>query len=128
MPNLLLLQRLYYWARGLKSEVMVLYYVMKHPATPFVAKCLATLVVGYALSPIDFIPDFIPILGYVDDMLLVPLGIWLVMRMVPSPVVLACREEAKRKVKWAKPRLWLAAAVIVLVWLLLLYQLWRWLR
>ena len=78
MPNLLLLQRLYYWARGLKSEVMVLYYVMKHPATPFAAKCLATLVVGYALSPIDFIP----VLGYVDDMVLVPIGIWLVMRMV----------------------------------------------
>ena len=128
MPNLLLLQRLYYWARGLKSEVMVLYYVMKHPATPFAAKCLATLVVGYALSPIDFIPDFIPVLGYVDDMVLVPIGIWLVMRMVPPPVLFACREEVKRKVKWAKPRLWLAAVVIVLVWLLLLYQLWRWLR
>ncbi len=111
-------------ARLLKGELLALFFALKHPANPWYVKLLAALVVGYALSPIDFIPDFIPLLGYLDDVILLPLGIALVLRLIPHPVLDDCRRQAAA---WhsALPKLWLAAAVIVLLWLALAYAVYR---
>jgi uncharacterized membrane protein YkvA (DUF1232 family) len=125
--------RLREWARRLKREVVVLWICTRHPRTPLLAKVLAVAVVGYALSPIDIIPDFIPVLGYLDDLVVVPLGIWLVLKLVPGDVMAECRAEADlRMEEWrAAPRSRLAAAVIVFLWLaalaLLAWLGWRWL-
>lgn len=77
------------------------------------------IVVAYALSPIDLIPDVIPIIGYLDDLILVPLGIMLVLRMIPPVVLTQCREQAKTAMEQDKPTSWIAAVVVVAIWLLL---------
>ena len=128
MPNLLLLQRLYYWARGLKSEVMVLYYVMKHPATPFAAKCLATLVVGYALSPIDFIPDFIPVLGYLDDLVILPALIALTIRHIPEDVWERSLQKSRGLWQDGRPKKWYYALPVLLIWCLIIWLIVRAIR
>ena len=104
-------------ARALRRDVMTLWFALRDPRTPRLARWLAALVVAYALSPIDLIPDFIPVLGYLDDLILVPLGIALVLRMVPAQVIEACRAQAAQIE--TRPRNWLAAALIVLVWVAL---------
>jgi uncharacterized membrane protein YkvA (DUF1232 family) len=107
-----------------------------HPADPRVpwhAKVVALAVAAYALSPIDLIPDFIPVLGYLDDVLLLPLGVWLVLKLVPADVMAECRAEADQRIEeWrAAPRSRLAAVLIVSLWLaglaLLSWLAWRWL-
>jgi uncharacterized membrane protein YkvA (DUF1232 family) len=105
-------------ALRLKGETYALYLAYRDPRTPWHAKLLAALVVGYAFSPIDLVPDAIPILGYLDDLLLVPLGIALVLRMVPAVVMDECREQAQVEMAQGKPTNWVAAVVIVIVWLL----------
>ncbi|WP_427309413.1 YkvA family protein [Cupriavidus sp. H39] len=121
--------RLRQWARGLKSSLLMLWFCSRHPATPWAARLLGALVVAYAFSPIDLIPDFIPVLGYVDDVLLVPLGIWLTLRMIPATVKDECRgrAEAWQASHAQRPRNRAAAVVIVLVWVLLAWLAWRWL-
>ena len=122
-----LLETLKTWARRIKAQVLTLWFCSRHPDTPLAAKLLAGLVAAYALSPIDLIPDFIPVLGYLDELILLPLGIMLVMRMIPEPVVAACRLEAERWLaeRGRKPRNYVAGALIVMVWLLLAYWTWR---
>ena len=95
---------------------------------PLLAKIFAALVVAYAFSPIDLIPDFIPVIGYLDDLILVPLGIYLVLRMVPEHVIAASRQKAELWIaeKNAKPKNYLAAALILLVWIALAYWAWTW--
>lgn len=102
------------WARSLKREVIALWLVSRDPRTPWAAKLLAMVVVAYALSPIDLIPDFIPVLGLLDDLLLVPAGIWLVLRLVP-PALMAEQRLAARTIA-ERPVSRTAAAVVVLVW------------
>ncbi|WP_224082866.1 YkvA family protein [Cupriavidus laharis] len=106
----------------------MLWFCSRHPDTPLTARLLAALVVAYAFSPIDLIPDFIPVLGYVDDVLLVPLGIWLALRLVPAAVKADCRvrAEAWQAAQRERPRNLWAAAAIVLVWVLLAWLGWRW--
>ena len=87
--------------RALKKETFALYLACRHPRVPWYAKALALIVVGYALSPIDLIPDFIPILGYLDDMVLIPLGIMIVIRMIPAEVLAECRQKAEAIVERA---------------------------
>ncbi|HBS60647.1 MAG TPA: hypothetical protein DEA44_15475 [Firmicutes bacterium] len=116
------------WARKLKHEIIAMYFVMKHPETPLYAKVLATIIVGYALSPIDLIPDFVPILGYVDDVILLPLGIALVIRMIPASILASCREKAKTNPPATKPKFWVAAYVIIMLWLMVLYSLYKWFK
>lgn len=94
-----------------------LYLVYKDPRMPWYARGLAAIVVGYAFSPIDLIPDFIPVLGYLDDIILVPLGIALVIRLIPGEVLDECRERARTLED--KPVNKTAAAVVILIWLLL---------
>lgn len=108
----------------LKRETYALYLAARDPRVPWYAKVLALCVVGYALSPLDLIPDFIPILGYLDDLILVPLGIALVLRLVPPDVLADCRERAQvavdRGVFARSPLARIATTAIVLIWLLVL--------
>jgi len=106
------------WARSLKRNTYALYLAARHPGVPVLAKILTALVAAYALSPIDLIPDFIPVLGYLDDMLLLPLGIALAIKLVPGPIWEECRQQADRELSSSLPRSRIAAAVIVAIWLL----------
>lgn len=121
-----LLQTAKQWARALKRDVLVVYLAARDPRTPWALRLLALAVAAYALSPIDLVPDFIPVLGYLDDLLIVPLGLALVLRLLPPPVLLAARERAARML--ARPRSCLAAAIIVMLWVLLAVLLFAWWR
>jgi uncharacterized membrane protein YkvA (DUF1232 family) len=114
-------------ARRLKREILALYLATRHPRTPWFAKAIAVIVVAYAFSPLDLIPDPIPILGYLDDLLLLPLGIWLVLRLIPPGVMAECRAQANLLEGQRRPTSWLAAAVIILLWLLVALWIGRWL-
>lgn len=107
--------------RKLKTETYALYLAYKDPRVPWYAKVLIVAIVGYALSPIDLIPDFIPILGYVDDLIIIPAGISLALKMIPGEVLKECREKAKIEFKKDKPKNWVAASIIVIIWLLLVF-------
>ena len=104
-------------ARKLKRETYALYLAARHPRTPWYAKLFILCVAGYALSPIDLIPDFIPVLGYLDDLLIVPLGVGLALRMLPPDVLAECRREANARMPSERPKSWAAAAVIIVIWL-----------
>jgi uncharacterized membrane protein YkvA (DUF1232 family) len=106
-------------ARSLKRETYALYLATRDPRVPWYAKLLAVCVVGYAFSPIDLIPDYIPVLGYVDDLLLVPLGIALVLKMIPREVMAECREKSESVMAQGKPTNWVAAEIIIVIWLFL---------
>ncbi len=106
------------WARSVKREVYALYLAVRDPRTPWYARLFAGMVVPYAFSPIDLIPDFIPVIGYVDDLILVPLGIALAISLLPAPVLAECRERAQEIMAAGKPVNRVAAAVMM-VWLLL---------
>jgi uncharacterized membrane protein YkvA (DUF1232 family) len=106
-------------ARVLRMEVYAMYLAYKDPRVPWYARLFAACVVGYAFSPIDLIPDPIPILGYLDDLILIPLGVALVLRMIPEPVMAECREKARAVMSAGKPTNWVAAGIIVIIWLLL---------
>ena len=109
-------ERLKMWAGRLKAELYALYLAYRDPRVPLHARVFAACVVGYAFSPIDLIPDSIPVLGYLDDLVLIPLGVFFAVRMIPEPVLAECREEAHRAIK-EKPTNRVAAAVIVALWL-----------
>ena len=106
-------------AGELKREVYALYLVYKDPRVPWYAKLLAACVVAYALSPIDLIPDFIPVLGYLDELILVPLGIYLVLKMIPVDVMSECRQRAKTLADQKRPTNRLAVIVIIAIWIVL---------
>ena len=120
----LFIARMKKWARGIKRDVVTVYFAARDPQAPMGARILAAVVAAYALSPIDLIPDFIPVLGYLDDLILVPLGLLLVMRLIPDEVLANAR--AKADTLLAKPRSLLAAACFVLIWLVLGFYLVRW--
>jgi uncharacterized membrane protein YkvA (DUF1232 family) len=107
-------------ARWLKAETYALYLAYRDPRVPWYARAFAAVVVAYAFSPIDLVPDFIPVLGYLDDLVLVPLGMALALRMIPSSVMAECREQAREVMAQGKPTTWVAAAVVVAIWLGLL--------
>jgi uncharacterized membrane protein YkvA (DUF1232 family) len=102
--------------RALRADTYTLYLVARDARTPWHAKLLAVVVVGYALSPIDLIPDFIPVLGYLDDLILIPLGIWLALKLVPPEVITESRARAASALEGELPVNRTAAVVIVLVW------------
>jgi uncharacterized membrane protein YkvA (DUF1232 family) len=106
-------------ARQFKMETYAVYLAYKDPRVPWHARLFAALVVGYAFSPIDLIPDPIPILGYLDDLILIPLGVMLALRMIPPNVLAECREKAQAIANQGKPMNWAAAAVIIGIWILL---------
>ncbi len=106
-------------ARQLKTEVYAIYVAYRDPRVPWYARLFAACVVGYAFSPIDLIPDPIPILGYLDDLVLIPLGIKLALLMIPAEVMAESREKAREIIRQGKPVNRVAAVVIVAIWLLL---------
>lgn len=106
------------WARLLKLEAYTLYLACRDSRAPWYAKAFAALVAGYAFSPIDLIPDPIPVLGYLDDLLLVPLGVVVARKMIPTAVFDECREKAQVLVQQGKPVNRKAAAIIVALWVL----------
>jgi uncharacterized membrane protein YkvA (DUF1232 family) len=108
-----------HWARELKIEVYALYLAYKDPRVPLYARIFAACVVGYAFSPIDLIPDPIPILGYLDDLVLIPLGVILAIKMIPPNVLAECRGNSRAAMRQGTPVNRAAAAVIIGVWLLL---------
>lgn len=124
-----MLARLKAWAAALKHQVLVLWFGSRDPSTPWYVKLLAGLIVAYALSPIDLIPDFIPIVGFLDEIILLPAAIWLVLKLVPVQVLLDSRVRAQAwlEAHQPQPRNWIAAAAVVLIWILALLALWVWL-
>lgn len=106
-------------ARKLKKEVLAIYLACKRKDVPWYAKIIPVLVVGYALSPIDLIPDFIPVLGYLYDLILVPLGIALAIKLIPKDKLDECRSQAEETFKNGKPKNWVAGLIIILLWFLL---------
>lgn len=112
------------WARTLKQHTLTVYFAARDPRTPLAVRLLALLVAAYALSPIDLIPDFIPVIGYLDDLLLLPLGIALVVRLTPPAVIAAAREKAAQATE--RPVSRGAVVVIVAIWIVLavLFGLW----
>jgi uncharacterized membrane protein YkvA (DUF1232 family) len=110
------LQQLRQWARTLKRDITALYLAARDPRVPWYAKAVAACVAGYALSPIDLIPDFVPILGYLDDLILVPLGIMLAIRLIPAPVLSDLRRTAADQLA-RRPTSWIGAIAIIGIWL-----------
>lgn len=106
-------------ARYLKAETFALYLAARDSRTPWYAKLLVAGIVAYALSPIDLIPDFVPVLGYLDDLVLIPAGIALAIKLVPQPVLMECRARARETMQNGQPISRVAAAVIVAIWLTL---------
>jgi uncharacterized membrane protein YkvA (DUF1232 family) len=121
-----MLQRAKTWAQAAKRDAHAVWLAARHPGTPWYVKALAVAVAAYALSPIDLIPDFVPVLGYLDDLVIVPLGILLVRRLVPAEVLAECRAAAEAAEQ--RPRSRAGAVAIILLWigaaLLLLWWLW----
>lgn len=120
-------ERLKRWARALEADGLTLWFCCRHPGMPLLPKLLALLVVGYFLSPIDLIPDFIPVLGYLDELILLPAGIYLILKMTPEPVLIESRAAAGAWMTQHKPtpRSMTAAAVIMLLWMLFFGALWN---
>ncbi|QVQ28230.1 YkvA family protein [Achromobacter deleyi] len=122
-------ERLKAWARRIKRDGLTLWFAGKHPGTPWHAKAVGVFVVAYALSPIDLIPDFIPVLGYVDDVLLLPGLIYLAIRLLPPDVLAECRRQAEAWMDSAgsKPRSRAGAVLIVALWMSAGVAAWFWL-
>lgn len=110
-----LFSRFKQWAFALKRDAVTLWLCARDKRTPTLARLLALLVAAYALSPIDLIPDFIPILGYVDDVILIPLSVWLVLRLIPAELIAEQRLRASQLLQ--RPRSKLAAGIIICIWL-----------
>lgn len=108
-------------AAKLKADIPAIFLALKDRRTPLPAKILAAVTVAYALSPIDLIPDFIPVLGYLDDVLLLPILVIAVTKLIPKPVWIECRSQAADLWKSGRPRRWYYAIPIVLLWLLLIW-------
>lgn len=120
------MSRLREWARELKRQTLVVYFAARDPRTPWLARLLALGIAAYALSPIDLIPDFIPVLGYLDDLVIVPLGLMLVLRLIPADVLAS--SQAKAKGAADKPTSPAMAAAIVAIWVIAIGALGLWAR
>ena len=109
-------------ARRLKQDVPAVFLALKDRDTPLLAKILAGVTVAYALSPIDLVPDFVPVLGYLDDVLLLPALIALTVKLIPKKVWVRCQAESENMWKDSKPKKWYFAIPIVLIWLLIIWM------
>jgi uncharacterized membrane protein YkvA (DUF1232 family) len=107
-------------AERLRDDIYVVWLAFGDRRTPWYAKMLVAVVVAYAVSPVDLIPDFIPVLGYIDDLVLVPVGVYLALKTIPREVVEECRRKARSSVIPGKYR-WLVPTIIILIWLLVIY-------
>lgn len=105
-------------AKQLKIEIYAIYLAYRDPRVPWYARIFAAIIVGYAFSPIDLIPDPIPILGYLDDLILIPLGVVLALKMIPKEVMAECRERSQEIMRQKKPVNRIAAIVIIAIWII----------
>lgn len=117
------------WARRVKQDSVMLWFACRHPQTPWLAKAIAAFAVAYALSPIDLIPDFIPVLGYLDDALLLPAMVWLAVRFLPEDVKDECHRQAQAWIQTydAKPVSRWGIVWVLSMWAVCCYLLWHWL-
>jgi uncharacterized membrane protein YkvA (DUF1232 family) len=115
------------WAQSLQRDVMTLWFALKHRETPWMARALAAVLVAYALSPVDLIPDFIPVLGLLDDLLIVPAGVWLLLKLLPAPVMVDCRTQAQQwwQTHQKRPKSWAGLALILTLWGFAAWLTWR---
>ena len=118
-----LIEKLKSWAQLLKMDVLMIWFATKNPQTPWLPKAICIFIVAYALSPIDLIPDFIPILGYVDDLILLPMLIWIAIRLIPNTIIQESRVKAEEWIikNQSRPKSYLGIPIVVLVWLLMLW-------
>jgi uncharacterized membrane protein YkvA (DUF1232 family) len=112
-----ILGRVKHWAKVLRRDLHATWLAARDPRVPWHAKAVALFVTAYAFSPIDLIPDFVPVLGYLDDLVIVPIGLWLAIRLIPPDVMKECRAAAELAAK--EPVSKVGAAITVLVWLML---------
>ena len=108
-------------AKKMRTDIPAVFLALKDRNTPFIAKALAAVTIGYALSPIDLIPDFIPVLGCLDDVILLPAMIVLTVKLIPKNIWERCKKEAENMWKDGKPKKWYYAIPIVIIWLLLIW-------
>lgn len=123
MPEAKTLAKLKAFARKLKQEFFILVLAYKDDRVPWYAKLFSFLVVAYAFSPIDLIPDFIPILGYLDDIILIPLGIAIALKMIPQPIIDDLRIKANEIRGKGKPKNWVTSIIFIIIWILFAYWL-----
>ena len=119
---MILFSKISSWAKALKLDVLALWFALKNPTMPFWAKVVCFIAVAYALSPVDLIPDFIPVLGYLDDLIIVPALVWLALKLIPKEVMNLAREQA---VEWingnqSKPKSYVGLTIVVVIWLICL--------
>ena len=126
--NVSVADRLRGWAKKVKRDGVTLWFASRHSEVPWPAKALGVFVVAYALSPIDLIPDFVPVLGYVDDVILLPVLIWLAIKLIPAPVLGECRDQADRwmETEGKKPTSRVGAFLVVAIWIGTSLALWQW--
>jgi uncharacterized membrane protein YkvA (DUF1232 family) len=117
-----MLNRLKSWAKTLKRDIVALWLAARDPRVPWHAKLVAAAVAGYALSPLDLIPDVIPVLGYLDDLVIVPLGIALAVRLIPPALMVSFRDAARARE--GRPKSLAGAAAIAAIWVGLVITLW----
>jgi uncharacterized membrane protein YkvA (DUF1232 family) len=116
-PILRIFNRLKHWAQLARRDLHAIYLAARDPRVPWHAKAVAFFVAGYAFSPIDLIPDFVPVLGYLDDLIIVPIGIWLAVRLIPAEILAEHRAAAELAAQGPVSKF--GAAVIIAIWLLL---------
>ena len=107
------------WANRLRLESLTLYYAYRDPRTPWYAKFWTAVVVAYAFSPIDIIPDFIPIVGYLDDLVIIPVGMAIALKLIPQEILEESRHLARQRIDRKKPINWIAAGVVIAIWIVL---------
>jgi len=108
-------------AKKIKKDIPVVWLALRHKQTPIIAKILAAITVGYALSPIDLVPDFVPVLGYLDDVILLPVLILCTMKLIPSSVIEEYRTQAEGVWQNGRPKKWYYAIPIVVIWVVILW-------
>ena len=104
------------WAKNLKRQIFILYCAYRDERVPWYVKLFTACIVAYAFSPIDLIPDFIPILGYLDDVIILPLGIMFALKMIPKDVISDCELKANEMMKNGKPKNWIVGSLIIFIW------------
>ncbi|MFX3623480.1 MAG: YkvA family protein [Ectobacillus sp.] len=118
--KLSIIQKVKRWAKRLKKQLFVLYVAYQDERVPWHAKLLTILIVAYAFSPVDLIPDFIPVLGYLDDLILVPLGVSFALKLIPSEVLHDSKRKMEENPLKSKPKNWLAGTIIICIWIFVL--------
>jgi hypothetical protein len=122
-----LIEQLKSWARSLKKDVLILWFSAKNPKTPLAPKAICIFIVAYALSPIDLIPDFIPVLGYVDDLILLPILIWSAIALIPNTIIQDSRAQAEEWLKHnnTKPKSKFGLLIVIFIWAVMLFWTYR---